>query len=210
MALFEHHEDGPSSECVAEGAVVFHRDHLSGLDVSSPGRAGRQLLRLGARLWRERLRSAEQADDPSEDEETEDDKVWDAARVATILASVVRRASHGLRRAVWLTAMTEVSVAWQQPGAGGARWRVLDVSDGDVVQRSWHESAGEVAASIPPRHVTPVLTRQRCFSPPTYDRLRVLTTELRRVTATTDRVEVCFGPRQRLRGPRLARALQWV
>ncbi|MHC4818298.1 MAG: hypothetical protein ACYTF8_09610, partial [Planctomycetota bacterium] len=54
------------------------------------------------------------------------------------------------------------------------------------------------------------LARLRCFDAATYDRLRVLTTELRRVVAEDRIVELRLGPRQRLDRQALARRLYWV
>jgi hypothetical protein len=43
-----------------------------------------------------------------------------------------------------------------------------------------------------------------------FDRLRILTTELRRVVAEGRGAVLCLGPRERLTGERLRRALSWV
>lgn len=52
--------------------------------------------------------------------------------------------------------------------------------------------------------------RQGAFDVASFDRLRVLTTELRRVVAEGRGAELRLGPREALGGERLRRALAWV
>ena len=52
--------------------------------------------------------------------------------------------------------------------------------------------------------------RLACFDPATYDRLRVLTTELKRLVAEERDVALRLGPGLVLDRARLARRLAWV
>jgi hypothetical protein len=71
--------------------------------------------------------------------------------------------------------------------------------------------AGDAAdAPSPPGADRPPLARLACFDAATYDRLRVLTTELRRVVEEDPDARLRLGPRAALSGRRLARRLFWV
>ncbi|MCX4243044.1 3'-5' exonuclease [Paraliomyxa miuraensis] len=63
---------------------------------------------------------------------------------------------------------------------------------------------------LPPGWTRPLHERRLQIDAATFDRLRTLTTEVRRVAADGRIVELVLGPRRRLRGDRLQRALAWV
>jgi DNA polymerase III subunit epsilon len=167
------------------------------------------LARAGARLWLA-WREAEAV--PPEDE-TEPVPVaaadaipWDPARVAEAVARVVGQGAHELRRARWLCRLVECAVSWvRRDGAGR---RVLVLERGAVVQRLDIELAAPTP--VPPGWARTPAERRAAFDVGGFDRLRVLTAELRRVVAEGRAVELRLGPRRRLAGERLRRALAWV
>jgi hypothetical protein len=63
---------------------------------------------------------------------------------------------------------------------------------------------------MPPGHARTPAERRASFDVATFDRLRVLTTELRTVAAQADDVELRLGSHARLSRVRLARVLRWV
>jgi hypothetical protein len=98
-----------------------------------------------------------------------------------------------LRRARWLVRLSESTLEYRE----GARLRRFVIEDGDVVSTS---DAAEPAAPLDHRAVTsPWRARQAAFDGTKYDRLRVLTTELRRVLAEGGDARIRFD-----RGPTLA------
>lgn len=186
----------PPPEPFAEGLARFHARHGNAADVS-------ELVRLGARLWARRLHAP--ADETDEEAEPPP-RTWDARRVALALEETVLRAAHALRRARWLCRLSESSLAFAEGAAAGRR--LLLVTGGEVVTRE--DLAPGEPLPVPAGHGRGPAARREVFDVATFDRLRVLTTELRRLAAETGQVELRFGPHARLRGERLRTVLRWV
>jgi DNA polymerase III subunit epsilon len=116
------------------------------------------------------------------------------------------RAALARRRAMWLTRLVEASLVWREPGDSHAR---LIVIEGSEVTLS---AAVDPSASppIPPGHRRSVAARREAFTVASFDRLRVLTTELKRLTAAGAPVALRLGPGPAFHEPRLASALWWM
>lgn len=169
---------------------------LSRLDVPPHAR----LLRVGTRLWREGRR----------DREVEDETAlfrvpdWSPEAVQSWLEWVALRVAHARRRASWLTALSESSLVWREPGLGS---RLL------VIERGENVGAEPFAADeppIPPGATRTADERRAAFTIARYDRLSVLTAELKRLTATGATGALRFSATTPLAGARLARALAWI
>lgn len=173
------------------------------------------LLGWGARLWRTWREAAEEEEQVEEqvEEEDEDDEddvprgSWapttpEEAQAA--LQSVVRRGAHLLRRGRWLRRLSVASLRWQPAGDGKPRLLVLE--EGRVLRAE--DAEGEPPA--PPGWPRSATRRLEAFDAATHDRLRVLTTELRRLVASGRDVRLRLDPRTCLDGPALARRLFWV
>ncbi|MHC4972258.1 MAG: GIY-YIG nuclease family protein [Planctomycetota bacterium] len=154
---------------------------------------------VGARLWRQWKEREPESD--ADDSEERDEQPARPADVAAALESAARHGAHLVRRARWLRRLCEASLVWRPPGS--KRRRLLVLERGRVARV-------EDDADAPPDAGRGTLERLRCFDAATYDRLRVLTTELRRVVAEKRIVELRLAPRQRLDGDALARRLYWV
>jgi DNA polymerase-3 subunit epsilon len=184
-----------------EGLEVFRsrRSRHLGPPVSIRG-----LLGLGARIWRER--KIEEKEERTETEESAREEEGSIPRspeqVVSLLEHGLVRGAHLLRRARWLRALCESSLLWR-PGEAP---RCLMFERGQLTGRS----DGATAAPLPAGHRCPALERMACFDVATYDRLRVFTTELRRLVAAGTRLELCLGPRLRLDRTGLERRLFWV
>lgn len=131
---------------------------------------------------------------------------WDPARVAEAIERVVGQGAHELRRARWLCRLSELAVAWDRRDGTGRR--VLVVERGAVVERL--DAPPHALPPTPPGWARSVAERRAAFDVAAFDRLRVLTAELRRIVAEGRGVVLCLGPRERLAGERLRRALAWV
>jgi hypothetical protein len=131
---------------------------------------------------------------------------WDGARVKQALEETVLRAAHAVRRGRWLCRLSECSLAWAAPGS--ERCRLLVIEGGAVVARSDLEPAQ--ALPVPPGHAHRLAERRTAFDLATFDRLRVLTTELRGLAAEAATVELRLGPHARLSRRRLQAVLRWV
>jgi len=191
----------PGPECFAAGLALFVRQH--GASSST-----RDLLRLGGRLW---ARRAEATSGPEPDELVLEQPQtrrpsWDPDRVREALEETTLRAAHAVRRARWLVRLSECSLAWTERGAG--KRRLLVIGSGTVVARSDLEP--DAPLPVPPGQARSVAERRSVFDVPTFDRLRVLTTELRTLAGQAASVELRLGPHARLSRRRLQAVLRWV
>ena len=122
------------------------------------------------------------------------------------LEETVVRAAHAVRRGRWLLRLSECSVASAEPGA--VQRRLLVIEAGVVARRADLDAHGELP--VPPGHGRPAAERRLAFDVATFDRLRVLTTELRRLSTEAASVEVRLGPQVRLTRRRLQTVLRWI
>jgi DNA polymerase-3 subunit epsilon len=184
-----------------ERLCATHRE-LSRLDLSPHDR----LLRLGTRLWREGRRDRDVDDDQDATETDRGVHAWTPELVQVSLEWLALRAALARRRALWLTRLVDASVVWREPGATRARLMVIE--RGEIVLSSDADPDG--TPPLPRGHQRPVMARRELFTVACFDRLRVLTTELRRVVAAGAPAAVRFGIAPPLADVRLAAALWWV
>jgi len=174
---------------------------LSRQDLSAHDR----LLRLGTRLWREGRRDR----DVDEDDASETRPRltgWTPVSVQVSLEWLALRAALARRRAIWLTRLFESSVVWREPADGRAR---LIVIEGGEVALSVAVDAN-APPQIPPGYHRPLAARREVFTLASFDRLQVLTTELKRLIAAGAPVALRLGAGPALDKSRLASALWWV
>lgn len=171
------------------------------------------LRRLAAELHRRRRLEREAAAEAEDDDDGEDDAeapesdeefVWTAELVADLLEDSLRRAHRGLRKSRWLCRLTDAAIAWRR---GDEEGRLLILDAGEVAEAGeW--DGGELPT--PAGSQRSFAERQRCFDLSTWDRLRVLTTELKRLVGEEAAVKVRFGARAELENGELARLFEWI
>ncbi len=164
-----------------------------------------RLLWLGTRLWREGRRDR----DGEEDGDTGTDHgiaAWTPELVQVSLEWVALRAALARRRAIWLTRLVDAAVVWSEHGASGARLIVIE--NGAIVLKAAVDPGA--TPPIPPGHRRPVAARHEAFSLACFDRLRVLTSELKRLVAAGVPVALRLGVTPALADNRLAAVLRWV
>ncbi len=192
-------------------AATFHAGYerlcathgeLSHFDLSPHAR----LLRLGTRLWREGRRDRDVDDDQNATETDRGITAWTPELVHVSLEWLALRAALARRRAMWLTRLVDASVVWREPGA--ARARLMVIERGEIVLSTDADPDG--TPPIPPGYQRPVRARRELFTVACFDRLRVLTTELKLLAAAGTRVALRFGSGPALADARLAAALWWV
>jgi len=201
---------GPDPAIFAAGLARFVAAHPALERATAPRRAA-ALLGVGTARWpsfRHELGAGEaEAEEPPDEAAS----TWDPETTAERIDEVVIRAAHALRRARWLVRLSESTVAFRdRASAAPEKTRVLVIARGRVVESA--TVAGGAALPVPPGHARPLAERQSLLRGAPLDRLRVLTTELRRVLAETEpaAVQVCLGPDRVLAGARLARVLSWI
>jgi DNA polymerase III subunit epsilon len=164
--------------------------------------AHERLLRLGTRLWREGRRDH----DVDADEETRAITIWTPELVQRSLEWLALRGALARRRAIWLTRLVDSSVLWREPGDSCTRLIVIE--KGEVALSAAVDA--NAPPPIPPGYRRPVAARREAFTLASFDRLRVLTTELKRLIAAGAPVALRLGVGPAFDESRLASALWWV
>jgi DNA polymerase-3 subunit epsilon len=175
---------------------------LSRIDLS----AHAKLLRLGTRLWREGRRDRDVDEDDANETTGRGLTAWTPEFVQTLLEWLVLRAALARRRAIWLTRLVDSSVVWREPGDSCARLIVIE--KGEVALSATVDASAP--PPVPPGYRRPVAARREAFTLASFDRLRVLTTELKRLIAAGAPVALRLGVGPALDQSRLASALWWV
>jgi DNA polymerase-3 subunit epsilon len=164
-----------------------------------------KLLRLGTRLWQEGRRDRD-VDEDDAAETRRGSTVWTPELVQVSLESLALRAALARRRAIWLTRLFDSSLVWREPGDSCPRLIVIE--NGEVVSSTAADT--HAPPPIPPGYRRPAAARREAFTLASFDRLRVLTTELKRLSAAGAPVALRLGAGPALDGSRLASALWWV
>jgi hypothetical protein len=116
------------------------------------------------------------------------------------------RAALARRRARWLTRLMDASIVWNERGVERARLLVID--NGEIVARE--DVARRSLPPVAPGHGRTMAARRAAFTIASFDRLRVLLTELKRLSCDRSPVSVRFGSGPALSDARLARVLSWL
>jgi DNA polymerase-3 subunit epsilon len=132
--------------------------------------------------------------------------VWTPESVQVSLEWLALRAALVRRRAIWMTRLFDSSVLWREPDGPSARLIVIE--NGEVVSSRTIDA--DASPLIPPGYRRPVAARREAFTLASFDRIRVLTTELKRLTAAGAPVALRLGAQPALHASRLASALWWV
>lgn len=197
----------PPARVFEDGLSLLRRTHRE----LGTGATPRGIALVGARLWREGRRPRREGDEdaahPARGARDEPlfARVWTPELVAAELESLALQWAHAARRARWLTALVESTMVWSEPGAGA---RLLVIRDGEIASREGVEPGFE--PPTPEAHRRPRAERKATFTIARFDRLRVLTTEQKRLVSKGSPVAVRLAPSLTLAGPRLARLLGWL
>jgi hypothetical protein len=200
----------PDEVLLREGIDTFLRRH----GTTFPGNsAPRSMMKVARVLWKERM--AADGDAPLENESEKEPVAsfrakpeWTPERVAGRLEGILCHGGRMIRRSRWLAILSESSLAWG-PRAGDPSLRNLVVFHRGEVRLSATLVQGQ-PLPVPPGPSGPAWLRWGGLDLSAYQRLRVATTEIRRLLAedrdpvlqVTDRI--ALGPGQ------LKRMLFWV
>jgi hypothetical protein len=130
---------------------------------------------------------------------------WDAERVLRHLERAIAHGHQLLHRARWLCLLCDSVVVFREPGSELSRQ--LTLRGGHVLEASDVAPGGPEPGPIERRSLR---ERQASLDRTHYDRLRTLTTELKRIQRDGGTVAVRLGRARWLRGGALARILLWV
>jgi DNA polymerase-3 subunit epsilon len=207
----------PPPECMALGLDLFRRRHWVNLRRADPLRS---LTRIGFTLWRQRLAALQEAQSEGLDEADGDDKspaealesekepAWTPESVAGVFEAFAMRSALLIRRARWLCLLSESTLAWEAREPENKDKFVLMLKNGAVCQREQLPIAQKTPP--PPGYRKRMAKRQKNFDLATYERLRVLTTELRRLVAEGRKIEIRLRPKLNLDNRKIAKILPWV
>jgi DNA polymerase-3 subunit epsilon len=209
-------DPAPDMDCLRSGIDTLRRRHADQFDHKPFFRA---LTHIGARLWRERLQMLECAeaktDTLSGDEKNETEKpasldlqIWTPELIADAVESLIRRGAHLIRRARWFCLLSESSLAWESRNPPGAPKHLLVFENGAVNGCIRLRTEQEIPWLS--GYKRSLRVRQRNFDLMRYDRLRIVTTELRRLVSEGREVMLRVGPQSILGPADLQRALRWV
>ncbi|MEJ2101063.1 MAG: exonuclease domain-containing protein [Desulfobacterales bacterium] len=206
----------PEPECLAKGLSLFRSHHQRRLKRACPLRF---LTGLGRDLWHARLKALENARTEAEEQtdeespadlslESEEAPSWTPEAVARGIEKLAMRSALLIRRSRWLCLLSESSLAWEMRDSKEGSKIVLVLANGAICHRQQLLLAQKTPAS--PGYAKRMAQRQQMFDLSTYERLRVLTTEMRRLMAEGRQIEIRLNPTAVLGQKQLSGILPWV
>jgi hypothetical protein len=187
----------PDAALFEQGFLAFAQELERAGGPRQQGRA----VRAARTLWLERRRA-----EPDESSEDLPEGGWDLARVRRRLDRNLIQAGLVLRRARWLSLLSEADVAFREVAANQAR--ALSWAGGEISARHELASVRDLLA-LPVRPMRSARERKTCFDAVRYDRLRVLSTELARIHAEGGEVLLRFAAHV-IAGERLSRLMRLI
>ncbi|MFW6254005.1 MAG: GIY-YIG nuclease family protein [Chitinivibrionales bacterium] len=211
----------PGREAFREGIRLFAEafPQVAQLDFSSD-----DCWELGKALWLERIAEKENDSDENSDAESENQEIsdrsddcpiepvqweWDAPALCRMLSGVLLRATHHMRRQRWFAQLSESTILWQ---ASGDRTRLHSLSF-----RKGHLHGSDIFNEpftfykyVPLKWQRSLQSRRGCLDVMTFDRLRVATSEIRRILAEGREVTIVLGPDVVLNSSRIEEILFWL
>jgi DNA polymerase-3 subunit epsilon len=201
-AVETHPRWAPDESAFGAGWSTFAERHaLRGIVTAAD--AGRSLASAARRL----IVTASSDDDELDADEATDSDLWgwDADRVVRHLERAVAHAYRLLQRARWLRLLHDSVVVFREPRSEVSR--LLSIREGSLIEAR----DLMIDESIP--DASTFRTRGEwpsAFDRARYDRLRTLTTELKRVVKDGGTAAVRIGRGRWFRGAKLDSLLQWV
>jgi len=206
----------PGKDCFVQGFELFSGKHAKFLKNRCPIGA---LLTLGARLWRDRAEkngniaepseaAAEQPEENDTSGHTADAGEWTPDAVAAALEGIILRSAWLMRRARWFAILSESALKWGEHRAGGQETHRVFIERGAIVNRE--NASKRPGIPGPPAVRISFRDKQRCFDLPAYDRMRVLTTEIRRILVRGGEITVFPAPEAQLSAEKLRKTLSWI
>jgi DNA polymerase-3 subunit epsilon len=196
----------PDEATFAAGFAMFLAKYgLTGFPATSAATAPviaaarRTLVATARRLLSAKMESPED-EGPSSD--VSELRAWDEPRVVRHLERGVMNGYRLLQRARWLRLLYESAIVFREPEGDAAR--VLVVRDGRIADAR-DPMPGEPIPTL--QSARPLRERRATFDRTQYDRLRTLTSELKRVLRDGGTVEVRIGRSRWLRGDKLTSIL---
>ncbi len=198
----------PDIDCFKAGIRAFRQEFPSlitaPIDLSA-------LMRLGTGFWQAILDERESMAESEAEEVQEEESVpivWTPERVVKAIKRVIRIGTFYIRRSRWYCRLSESTLVWAKANRSAEGKNILFIENGNISCREDTSLSQEIL--IPPGHKKGLLERQEYFDIPTYDRMRIVTTEIRRIIQEGREVGLCFHPKSALNMEQLKKMLKWV
>ena len=209
-------EYAPETECFWQGVEIFRQRHQEILKKYEGKFSIKGLMMLGKLLHQKKLQELAMAGTAESEEENgaetneTEETTWTPEGTADVMEGIIRHGAHLIRRSRWFCLLSEASLAWKTGKTSGENRRLLVFQGGAVLRQE--EIAPDAPIPSPPGFQNNFTARQRNFDLMTYDRMRVLTTELRRIVSdeAARHVQLRLSPRVVLEREQLINLLQWV
>jgi DNA polymerase III subunit epsilon len=205
-------EYAPDADIFNDGFQVFCSRHGSFLK----GRSLRSaLLRLGANFWQQRQVEKEatqnETGDPATAQQLQEpvqERVWTPDAVSDAVERCIERGAHYFRRARWFLLLSEARVAWYGRNPAEAEKHMALFDRGQL--RRIGTMAVDDPLPVPSGFRRNHKERLQSFDLITYDRMRVVTTEIRRLVSEGRDVEIRLTETAFMRREALGKILRWV
>ncbi len=205
-ALFELFDEGPDDATLLQGMTLFSRCFLSSTQQSI---STDRLIALGMAMNQQERQATDEENHIEEVARDEEDPiaapVWHPGRVLRYCTHITRAAARHWQRAVWYRMLGNAVLTWMPATREGpASLRLLRLRQCTIVD------AGDVDPEAGVEPVSFLGTADGPKDRTAYDRMRVLTTELKRLVASGRAVVTYIYGIDPLSGERLASFLRGV
>ena len=173
------------------------------------------LMRIGTRCWKDALEAKENGiDDNGDTRLAPEGKTdpppfeWTPEAVSGAIESLLSRCAHLIRRARWFALLSESTLAWLVADGADGRQNLIILRAAQINARC--ELRGDAPLPRPPGGAIAWRDRQRHLDLAAYDRMRVLTTEMRRILAQERTLRLRLGRNVVLGDRQLRQLLKWL
>lgn len=203
----------PDQECFYEGIKIYQKE-IEGLKFGTF--KATTLIKLGTDLWQERLNRIEvektQGDiDENEDKVDKEDPEewqWTPERVAHRFYGVVCYGVHMVRRGEWMRKLSESALSWDIKNTTHRDKHTIIMRNAQLVHHK--KTYGKIIKTTRTKYKLSTIQRMNQFNISDYDRLRILTTEIRRLLKENRNPELRLSPNSVLKSEELTKELKWV
>jgi len=207
--FFSWSEDGPSPSALAEAVEILRARHFSGI--------GSQSVRTRLEgIWKTvhaEARALSEPEPPSEEADAGAEPTvvprpplseWSVEMLLDLMEQAVGRAGQMLLRVRFSRLLSDADVRWKRPS--GSVWSELVFRAGKL--KSAQSGVDASGLSPLPDRAGTAFEPKRDADLAWSSRMRVLTSELKRLNAEGCELEICFSARHRIPSVRLGRILE--
>ncbi|MCG8568850.1 MAG: GIY-YIG nuclease family protein [Spirochaetes bacterium] len=204
----------PDLELMKEGYQLFYQNYQDQLTQLPFFLAAKIIANAYYRSkLTERKNKPEQKIETDEEKEEKKEFIWTAEAVQKGFIHLLNSAFFYLRRAHWFKMLYHSLIIWENFSKDAIN--ILPIEDG-YIKGSTQDYKGQDLDELCKIHWLNRSIHNQTkgvvfeFDIATYDRLRILTTEIRRIIGENRKVEVFFSPSKIIKGERLKIFLEWL